>query len=89
MMQAVEGAASKKGGGGGLKFEAEATAHLQRSGVPVTDDKPKYRPEDAATRLLAILSESGFVQSTEASAGSSDPNTSDAERTEHAYLYSV
>ena len=61
-------AASKKGGGGGLKFEAEATAHLQRSGVPVTDDKPKYRQEDVATRLLAILSEGGFVQSTEARA---------------------
>ena len=58
-------AASKKGGGGGLKFEAEATAHLQNSGVPVTDDKPKYEQQDAATRLLAILSEGGFVQSTE------------------------
>ena len=34
----------------------------------MTDDKPKYRPEDVATQLLAILSEGGFVHSTEASA---------------------
>jgi alanyl-tRNA synthetase len=34
-------AAGKTGGGPSLKFEAEATAHLRRSGVPVTDDSPK------------------------------------------------
>ena len=34
-------AAGKAGTGPTLKFEAEATAHLQRSGVPVTDDGPK------------------------------------------------
>jgi alanyl-tRNA synthetase len=34
-------AAGKAGGGPALKFEAEATAHLQRSGVSVTDDSPK------------------------------------------------
>ena len=34
-------AAGKTGGGPTLKFEAEATAHLQRSGVPITDDSPK------------------------------------------------
>ena len=34
-------AAGKAGTGPSLKFEAEATAHLQRSGVPITDDTPK------------------------------------------------
>ena len=34
-------AAGRSGGGPTLRFEAEATAHLQRSGVPVTDDRPK------------------------------------------------
>ncbi len=86
MMHAVEGAASKKGGGGGLKFEAEATAHLQRSGVPVTDDKPKYQPEDVATRLLAILSEGGFVQSTEARVAPRGLSICNMQHTNHTYL---
>ena len=34
-------AAGRSGGGPTLRFEAEATAHLQRSGVHVTDDRPK------------------------------------------------
>lgn len=34
-------AAGKAGAGPLLKFEAEATAHLQRSGVQITDDSPK------------------------------------------------
>ena len=34
--------ARKTGGGDKLKFEAEATSHLSKSGVSVTDDKPKY-----------------------------------------------
>lgn len=34
-------AAGKAGSGPVLKFEAEATAHLQCGGVPVTDDSPK------------------------------------------------
>ena len=34
-------AAGKTGAGPSLKFEAEATAHLQRSGVPITNDSPK------------------------------------------------
>lgn len=46
-------------------FEAEATAHLKRSGVPVTDDSPKFGAEDVQTELLAILSSDGFVDSTE------------------------
>ena len=37
-------ATGKAGTGPSLKFEAEATAHLQRSGVPVTDDSPKSVP---------------------------------------------
>jgi len=58
-------AGQKKGGAAGLKFEAEATAHLQRSGVPLTDDSPKYSPDACATELLAILTSDGFVDSTE------------------------
>ncbi|KAK9823718.1 hypothetical protein WJX72_004867 [[Myrmecia] bisecta] len=57
-------AGGKQGGGTGLKFEAEATAHLQKMGAPVTDDSPKYRPGDVPTRLLAILSPTGFIEST-------------------------
>ena len=34
-------AAGKSGAGPLLKFEAEATAHLQSSGVQITDDSPK------------------------------------------------
>lgn len=60
-------AGQKKGGAAGLKFEAEATAHLQRSGVPLTDDSPKYSPDACATELLAILTSDGFVDSTEVS----------------------
>ena len=33
--------ARKTGGGDRLKFEAEATAHLAKTGVQRTDDKPK------------------------------------------------
>jgi hypothetical protein len=33
--------------------------------VPVTNDAPKFGPEDAATQLLAVLSSDGFVDSTE------------------------
>lgn len=36
--------ARKAGAGAGLKFEAEATAHLISSGVPRTDDSHKYAP---------------------------------------------
>ncbi|GAB4815439.1 hypothetical protein N2152v2_002485 [Parachlorella kessleri] len=54
----------KKGGASALKFEAEATAYLQSSGVPLTDDKPKYEQEDVRSPVRAILSRGGFVQST-------------------------
>lgn len=33
--------ARKIGGGDKLKFEAEATSHLQKSGISRTDDHPK------------------------------------------------
>ena len=56
---------SKKGGASGIKFEAEATGHLQKTHVPVTDDSSKYGQENTATTLLAILSDKGFVQSTQ------------------------
>jgi alanyl-tRNA synthetase len=60
----VPHAGQKKGGANGLKFEAEATAYLQSNGVPLTDDKPKYGQANVATPVRAILSRSGFVQST-------------------------
>eukprot|EP00884_Botryococcus_braunii_P001847 jgi/Botrbrau1/11663/Bobra.168_2s0018.1 len=56
-------AAGKKAGGATIKFEAEATAHLQRTGVPLTDDLPKYGEQDVETEVLAILSPTGFVTS--------------------------
>ncbi|CAL8468182.1 g7721 [Coccomyxa elongata] len=62
-------AAGKAGGGPTLKFEAEATAHLANSGVPVTDDSPKYQPGSVQTKVRAILSSSGFVDSSAAAAG--------------------
>ena len=57
-------AGQKKGTGAGLKFQAEETAWLANSGVPLTADGAKYGAEDAQTQLLAILSKNGFVQST-------------------------
>lgn len=57
--------ASKKGAAAALKFEAEATAFLQRSGVPLTQDGHKYEDKDVTAQLVAILGSSGFVQSTQ------------------------
>ncbi len=57
-------AGQKKGAASSLKFEAEATGHLQATGVPTTKDGPKYSALDVPTTLLAILSKDGFVQST-------------------------
>ena len=65
-------ASQKKGGAAGLKFEAEATATLARTRVPLTDDSPKYGTADCSTTLLAILTKEGFVQST-AEAGDGAP----------------
>ncbi len=55
-------AAGKAGTGPSLKFEAEATAHLQRSGVPVTDDSPKCVPAlPAGPHLHALWSASAVL----------------------------
>mmetsp|Transcript_19360 Transcript_19360/g.58510 ORF Transcript_19360/g.58510 Transcript_19360/m.58510 type:complete len:958 (+) Transcript_19360:236-3109(+) len=59
-------AGQKKGGAGGLKFEAAETAHLQRADIPVTDDSPKFGSDDVTTTLLQILAADGtFPDSTE------------------------
>ena len=65
--QRARSRADRKGPGGAprLKFEAEATAHLADTGVPLTDDSPKYAPEPLAAKVVAILTASaGFVAST-------------------------
>ncbi|KAL4446750.1 hypothetical protein ABPG77_007994 [Micractinium sp. CCAP 211/92] len=56
-------AGAKKGAGSELKFEAEATAYLQNSGAPLTNDQPKYEQKDVETKVLAILTKDGFKQS--------------------------
>lgn len=58
-------AGQKKGGGDGLKFEAEATAWLASNGIAHTDDLPKYGQDNVSAKVVAILAKSGFVQSTE------------------------
>ncbi len=60
----AEAAGQKKGGAGGLKFEAAETAHLQRAGVAATDDSPKFGGGDVTTTLLAILTADGSFPST-------------------------
>ena len=65
--QRARSRADRKGPGGAprLKFEAEATAHLADTGVPLTDDSPKYAPEALQAKVLAILTATaGFVTST-------------------------
>ncbi|PRW58002.1 alanine--tRNA ligase isoform A [Chlorella sorokiniana] len=57
-------AGQKKGAAANLKFQAAETAWLQNSGVPLTNDEPKYAQADVATKVLAILGKDGFVQST-------------------------
>jgi len=64
-------AAGKKSTGVELLFEAEATAWLQNNGVSPTNDSEKYavgRPSHATT-VKAILTPSGFVESTAAAEG--------------------
>ncbi|KAG1655811.1 hypothetical protein FOA52_015847, partial [Chlamydomonas sp. UWO 241] len=56
-------AANKKSAAGGIKFEAEATGHLQAHAVPLTDDEPKYGSADVQAKVLAILTTAGFVNS--------------------------
>ncbi|KAK9864654.1 hypothetical protein WJX84_012314, partial [Apatococcus fuscideae] len=55
-------AAAQGSGTAGLKFEAAATSHLQKSGVSRTNDKPKFKREDVETELLAIYTADGFVE---------------------------
>ncbi|KAL4516656.1 hypothetical protein Ndes2437A_g00784 [Nannochloris sp. 'desiccata'] len=57
-------AGAKKGGVNGLKFEAEATAWLATNNVPLTDDSAKYTGEVVSTKVAAIMTKNGFVQST-------------------------
>ena len=67
--QRARSRADRKGPGGAprLKFEAEATAHLADTGVPLTDDSPKYAPQPLKAKVLAILTATaGFVASTAA-----------------------
>ncbi|DBB11178.1 hypothetical protein WJX82_002672 [Trebouxia sp. C0006] len=52
-----------------LKFQAEATAHLQNTGVGRTQDAPKYQDQDIESKVMAILSSSGFVNSSEGCEG--------------------
>jgi len=56
-------AGGKKTGPSGIKFEAEATGHLQKQSVPLTDDSPKYGEVHAVSKVLAILTSSGYVES--------------------------
>ncbi|KAA6428526.1 MAG: Alanyl-tRNA synthetase [Trebouxia sp. A1-2] len=52
-----------------LKFQAEATAHLQNTGVGRTQDAPKYQDKDIESKVMAILSSTGFVNSSEGCEG--------------------
>lgn len=49
-----------------MKFEAEATGWLQNHSIPLTNDLPKYEDDDLPATVLALLSTSGFVDSTSA-----------------------
>ncbi|KAH7372887.1 hypothetical protein KP509_17G026800 [Ceratopteris richardii] len=64
MEEAREKARNARGkvGGKSLVMEAEATAELQRKGIPPTDDKSKYIwNKDHTTAVKAIFTDSGFV----------------------------
>lgn len=58
-------ASAKKGGGAGIKFEAEATAWLSSNDIPRTDDSFKYAASDSAlvvrSKIVAILTRDGYV----------------------------
>lgn len=59
-------ASAKKGGGSGIKFEAEATAWLSSNGVPRTDDSYKYSNTSdllVPSKVMAILTQDGYVSS--------------------------
>lgn len=48
-------AGAKSTAASSLKFQAEATAHLQKSGVPRTNDAPKYDDEDVQVSIADML----------------------------------
>lgn len=54
-------AAGRKATTTGLKFEAEATSWLHKSGIPFTNDTFKYEEGTVGTIVSAILTTSGFV----------------------------
>jgi alanyl-tRNA synthetase len=56
-------AAGKATGGPTLKFEAEATAHLQTTGVPLTDDQPKCAHAARSAGLLSSVLRPGLLGS--------------------------
>lgn len=59
-------AGQKKGGAGGIKFEAAETAHLKSKGILTTDDSPKFAAEDVETTILHIVAPDGsFPDTTE------------------------
>ncbi|KAL3153432.1 hypothetical protein ABBQ38_011767 [Trebouxia sp. C0009 RCD-2024] len=62
-------AGAKSTAASSLKFQAEATAHLQKSGVARTLDAPKYEDKAVEAKVMAILSSSGFVDSSEGCQG--------------------
>ncbi|KAG2485170.1 hypothetical protein HYH03_016060 [Edaphochlamys debaryana] len=63
----------KKAAGVGIKFEAEATGYLQAKSVPLTNDGPKYGSADVSAKVLAILTPSGFVESSAEAADADGP----------------
>ena len=78
-------AAGRAGGGPALRFEAEATAHLQRSGVPVTDDRPKCVLYSVAGWRLSAVPELGSILSPYQSVAALHYETEDA-CPGHAYI---
>ena len=47
-------AAAKSTAASSLKFQAEATAHLQKSGVGRTQDSAKYQDKDIEVRVVVM-----------------------------------
>lgn len=62
-------AGAKSTAASSLKFQAEATAHLQKSGVGRTQDSPKYQDTDIEAKVMAVLSSKGFVDSSKGCEG--------------------
>lgn len=60
----ISRASAKKGGASTLKFEAEATAWLGSKNIPYTEDSHKYSQKNVESKIQAILTKDGFVEST-------------------------